>query len=147
MKTEAEKREYNRQYYAKKKAEINRRRRERYWEDEAHRKGLQDAARTRYRTLYSSVDKHAGYTVKRKDGVPLFSIQYAAGVMGRSPEMIRAWEKNGLIPKTSYTDSRGWRLYTSDQIDLLGIAIKNFKSKQWDKDMVKKFLFENWQRP
>jgi DNA-binding transcriptional MerR regulator len=67
--------------------------------------------------------------------------------MGRSPEMIRAWEKNGLIPKTSYTDSRGWRLYTSDQIDLLGIAIKNFKSKQWDKDMVKKFLSENWQRP
>lgn len=144
MKSEAEKTKYNQDYYDKNKAAINKRRRRIYNTDAVVRLRTQKAARERYTALSSSPNKNIGYTVKKVDGVALYTIQYVVGVTGLSAESIRDWERKGIIPKSVYTDSRKWRLYTSEQIEFLGTAFKNYAAGKWSVREVRKFLWDSW---
>lgn len=143
-KTEGEKKEYNQLYYEAKKEEINQRRRQRYHQELSYRQKAQDVARERYRQYGKSQNKNAGYTLKNVHGVKLFTIQYVENITGKTQEFIRDWEKRGLIPKSTYTDVRGWRLYTEKQIESLGTAIQNHKLGIWDKFKIKAYLESQW---
>lgn len=55
----------------------------------------------------------------------LFNIAYFARHVGVSTAKIRAWERNGLIPKTPYlVGSRGERMYTESMINAVKLAIE-----------------------
>lgn len=137
-------REYNRRYYAKKKKEIADARKRKYWSDPDYRNKVRAGSRKRYRQEAKSRDSRIGYTVKKADGKELYTITYAAQVSDRKEDTIRSWEKSGDIPKTVYTDTRGWRLYTSHQIELLSVAFKKFDTGEWTREIVRSYLHNNW---
>lgn len=143
-KTEAEKKEYNQQYYQLKREDINLRRRRRYHQELSHRQKLQTISRERYRKENKGRNKNAGYTLKKVDGHQLFTIQYVEQVTGKTQAFIRDWERKGLIPKSTYVDVRGWRLYTEPQIKLIGTAIQNYKTGAWSRDKIKAYLGSQW---
>ncbi len=45
-----------------------------------------------------------------------YRISDIAKQVDRSTIAVARWEKNGLIPKAK-RDSRGWRIYTREQVD------------------------------
>ena len=49
--------------------------------------------------------------------VPMFTISALAKALGRSLPTIRAWEHNGIIPKTPYKTVQGDRLYPVEMIE------------------------------
>ena len=136
---------YNQEYYRKNKDRISARRKKKYHSDGQHRSRLQRLARDRYNQVAKSRDKAVGYTVKKIDGMELYTITYAAQVTGRPKETLRTWEKRGYIPLTTYTDTRGWRLYTAHQIKLLQESFQRFDAREWTVQDVQNYLFERWE--
>ena len=146
MKQEESVKNYNAQYYAKKKEDILAKRKQKYWSDPNHRAKVRAKSRRRYRQLLRSPNKRIGYTTKRKNSKDLFSISYVCDVVGKQPSTIRALERDGHIPMTLFTDSRGWRLYTDRQIDLLSYAFSNYDDKKWTKEEMQKYLTYHWDK-
>lgn len=143
-KTSAEVRAYNRRYYLKKKHDISVRRKQKYASDPGYREKARRSARARYKKDLKSFDKRGGYTVKRVDGRELFTISYVATLTSRKEDVIRSWEKQGVIPLSTYTDTRGWRLYTDKQIRFLVRAFKQYDEGAWSKDIVQQYLNKYW---
>ena len=85
-----------------------------------------------------------GYTIKVVEGVTVFTIKYVLGVISKSRDFLEDWESSGHIPKSTYVDSRGWRLYSRHQIDLLDEAIGNYDARKWNKEQVREYLIANW---
>ena len=137
--------EYQKTYYEENKALISELRKIRYHTDHNYREKVKRKSRQRYRKRLRSPDKKIGYTVKIVDGRTLYSIKYALAVVNKSRDFLDAWESTGHIPKSTYTDSRGWRLYTQTQIDLLDTAIGKYDSKEWSKEEVKEYLNALWE--
>lgn len=136
--------DYNADYYQRNKERIAEQRRQKYQEDAKLRNKARARARRRYHEQLKSPDRKVGYTVKKVNGVPLYTIQYAASITDRRPDFIRSWEKQGFIPKSTYTDSRGWRLYTEDQIKAMGFAFKKYDDGEWTKIQVRDYLSNHW---
>ncbi len=44
-------------------------------------------------------------------------------MLGISRNTLYRWLKKGIVGETEFRDSRGWRLYTRDEIDKLSTAI------------------------
>ena len=99
----------------------------------------------RYRKRLKSPDKKLGYTIKVIDEVTLFSVKYVLGVISKSRDFLDVWEETGHIPKSTYVDTRGWRLYSKYQIDLLDMAIGMYDKKEWNKEQVREFLTTKWE--
>ena len=137
-------RRYNSTYYEKNKDKIAERRKKKYWSDPSYRNTVRSSSRERYQETAKSKDARIGYTVKRADGQELYTITYAAQVANRKEETLRSWEKAGDVPKTTYTDSRGWRLYTAHQIEILSIAFKKYDEGEWTREIVRSYLHNNW---
>lgn len=146
IRTEEEIAEYNKLYYEQNKEKISEQRKRRYWEDDRVREGIREKSRERYRKKVSYRDKHVGYTVKQAQDSDekLFTISYAAKVAGKPEDTIRAWERQGVIPLTLYTDTRGWRLYTSHQIELLARAFSKLETGEWNKTIIRQYLGNHW---
>ena len=144
MAVDREQKQYQRNYYEKHRDEINERRRKKYWDFADHREQVKADALARYHAKRVGIDKNANYTIKNVDGVPLFSIQYVARITGKSQETLRDWEKKGIMPQSVYTDSRGWRFYTSSQVESIGTAVKNYSEKMWGIEQVRIFLHTHW---
>lgn len=53
------------------------------------------------------------------DTVELFYIGALAKALGRTPTLVRMWENKGIIPEPCFRDSKGRRLYSQEQIDLI----------------------------
>lgn len=137
--------DYNREYYEEHKEVISERRRTRYWTDSAYRARVQARSRKQYRSKSASKDKDIGYTVKMIDSIEVFTIKYVAQMTGKCEDTIRAWEAKGIIPKSTYTDKRGWRLYSSEQIQLLTVAFRKVDLKEWSRQDVQNYLAAHWQ--
>lgn len=107
-----------RRWYWKNREEHNALRRERYANNlEAREKARQRAAEYR-------ASMNAGMTIDRKvtrkyDGknVIVLSTGQVAKMLGRTPQMIRNWERGGLIPESVFRDTH--RYYTKRQARLL----------------------------
>jgi hypothetical protein len=68
--------------------------------------------KSRIAGAWVTVDVNVGGTV-----VPMFTIAALAKALSRSLPTIRAWEKNGVIPRTPHRTVRGDRLYPVEMIE------------------------------
>lgn len=143
-KGDKEKTTYNKEYYERRKEHISQYRKKRYYSSATVREKARARARAYYYKHHRSPNKRVGYTVKNVDGLQLFTIDYAAQVIGKSQDLIRNWEKRGLIPASLYTDSRGWRLYTARQIKALEEAFKKKETGEFSEEDIKEYLELNW---
>jgi hypothetical protein len=137
-------REYNRMYYRRRKEEIAKNRKKKYWSDPSYRNQLRADARRRYEEETKDRDPRIGYTIKKVNNRELYTITYAAQVTNRTEDTIRSWEKTGDIPLSTYTDSRGWRLYTAHQINLLATAFQKMDTGEWTREIVRTYLKNKW---
>jgi hypothetical protein len=55
-----------------------------------------------------------------------YRVSDIAKQVDRSTMAVMRWEKEGLIPKVR-KDSRGWRIYTKDQVDDIVKLVKDTK--------------------
>jgi hypothetical protein len=136
--------QYQRDYYEENKSVISDLRKIRYHTDPAYREKVKRRSRARYRKNMKSPDKKLGYTIKVMDNMTLFSIKYVLGIIGKSRDFLEVWETRGHIPRSTYTDSRGWRLYSRHQIDLLDISIDKYDKKEWNREQVREYLNTKW---
>lgn len=137
--------EYQKTYYEENKELISELRKIRYHTDPKYREKIKRRSRARYRKSLKSPDKKLGYTIKVIDNTTLFSVKYVLGVINKSRDFLDDWESSGHIPKSTYVDPRGWRLYSQEQIDLLDIAIGMYDRKEWNKEQVRMFLTSKWE--
>lgn len=137
--------EYQKEYYEDNKELISDLRKIRYQTDPNYREKIKRKSRARYRKSLKSPDKKLGYTIKVVDGMTLFTVRYVLEVISKSRDFLDVWEATGHIPKSTYVDSRGWRLYSDSQIDLLDIAIGMYDKKEWNKEQVREFLTSKWE--
>lgn len=125
-----------REWYKKNRDEYNAKRRERYAADEETRQKARERAE-RYRKESPKVERQL-YRELNGTRVPVFSTGQIAQAMNRTPQMLRNWEREGLIPESSFPDKH--RLYTAKQRDLiieLGAVIAANKGS-WSAPDVKK---------
>ena len=59
-------------------------------------------------------------TLKNGVQVELFPIGELADYLGRTTQTVRKWELSGVLPNTLFINKRGYRLYTREQIMLIG---------------------------
>ena len=59
--------------------------------------------------------------------VEVFTIGELATELGRTRDAIRKWELSGVLPPTCFRDSRGHRLYTQEQIDMIRLSAEESK--------------------
>lgn len=59
-------------------------------------------------------------TLKNGVQVELFPIGELADYLGRTTQTVRKWELSGILPNTLFRNKRGYRLYTREQIMLIG---------------------------
>lgn len=67
----------------------------------------------------ASVGREVDYTFPNGETLKLYSIGVLADAIGRKTDTIRKWEVAGFIPDSCFRDSRGWRLYSEEQINIV----------------------------
>ncbi len=138
--------EYNKSYYKKHKVAILKVRRNKYKDDVEYRQLVKGRFKKYYDTHSRSPSKEVGYTVKKVNGKQLFSIKYVAEMTGLSAGIIRWLEHEGFIPKSLYTDKRGWRFYTEQQVKLLAVLLSSVKGGAITKAQAKIILKRDWRK-
>lgn len=136
---------YQKEYYAENKELISDLKKIRYHTDPKYREKIKRKSRARYRKRLKSPDKKLGYTIKVVNNKTLFTVKYVLEVISKSRDFLDVWESTGHIPKSTYVDSRDWRLYDEHQIDLLDISIGMYDKKEWNKEQVREFLTSRWE--
>jgi hypothetical protein len=107
-----------RDWYEKNKEHLNRRRRQRYHKDPNYREKAITRSREDYAAKTINQEK-VDRRVFSVDAVKLISIGKLADAIGRKVLTVRRYHMMGVIPQPSHLDSRGWRLYTVDQLRLI----------------------------
>ena len=139
-------RKYYSTYYQKNKQKIKAQRRVRYKKSEAVRKYHYDQTNAWKKANPQRKGERSNRTVMLgENGEHLFTARYACAAFGYSENYFRTLCLRGVIPQASYRDSRGWRLYTADQIALLKKASVHFEGI--DPYKVQAILFTYWQDP
>ena len=136
---------YQKEYYAENKELISDLKKIRYHTDPKYREKIKRKSRARYRKRLKSPYKKLGYTIKVVNNKTLFTVKYVLEVISKSRDFLDVWESTGHIPKSTYVDSRDWRLYDEHQIDLLDISIGMYDKKEWNKEQVREFLTSRWE--
>lgn len=115
MLTESQKAQKNREgfrrYYKQNRDEYNAKRRERYAQDKEMREKAKERARE-YRAASSPVERKLTRELNGRR-VQVFSTGQIAQEMNRTPQMLRNWEKEGMVPESIFPDKH--RLYTAKQ--------------------------------
>ncbi len=62
--------------------------------------------------------------------IEVYTIGELCYEVGRTPDAIRKWELSGILPPTCFRDSRGRRLYTQEQIDVIRLCAEKSKLGQ-----------------
>ena len=127
------------------KTKLSRKRKKRYKTDPKYRNTVKRRATKYY-------EDNKGLPVDRKvfksKGSNFYSIGKVATVINRNIQTIRTYHTNGIIPKTTHTDPRGWRLYTEHQINLLKRVFSVYDSKSNEElkklHQVKEILEKEW---
>lgn len=138
-------RKYYSTYYQKNKKKIKAQRRGRYNKSEAVRKYHSEQTETWRKENKNKGERSNRTVMLSKNGEHLFTARYACAAFGYSEGYFRTLCLRGVIPNASYRDSRGWRLYTADQIALLKRAGTFFEGI--DPYKVQAILFTYWQDP
>lgn len=136
--------EYYKEYYKTHRHVILERKRKRYHFDEEYRTKIKGNFKRRYDKCLRSHSKEVGYTVKKVNGVQLFSIKYAAEMTGLSAKDLRRLEMVGVVPKSLYTDKRGWRLYTERQIKRLAAILPGLQAGNIAEAEARELIKRDW---
>jgi len=138
-----------RRWYGENREEYNALRRKRYAESqEAQNKARDRATNYRGRQRAGKVEIDRKLT-RELDGktIVVLSTGQAAELMDRTPQMLRNWEREGIIPESVFPDTH--RLYTKKQarmIITLGRVIKR-NGGAWDSTQALKYrasMVERW---
>lgn len=119
MLTETQRGERNRagvrKWYGENREGYNALRRARYEEDPEARVKAQDRA-AQYRKDSPTIERKLFRDLNGRR-TRVFSTGEVASLMKRTPQMLRNWQKEGLIPQSSFPDKH--RLYTKKQVTML----------------------------
>lgn len=63
--------------------------------------------------------KEATITLPNGTSIKVYPIGALARALNRSTCTIHRWESLGIIPETFFTNSRGHRMYSQEQIDII----------------------------
>lgn len=130
-------------YYEQNKERINRRRRERYKNNAKVRDNIQERNKEYYATVSKRRPKQDRRVITSK-GSNYYSMGVLASKINREPQTVREYHRNGMLPEPSFHDSRGWRLYTRNQIILSEKLFREYDSKKITKKQLKKLIKEGW---
>lgn len=100
-----------RRYYNENRDEYNAKRREKYHTDKEAREKARQRSRE-YRAAGKPVERQLTRELSGRN-VKVFSTGQIAQEMGRTPQMLRNWEKEGMVPESVFPDKH--RLYTAKQ--------------------------------
>jgi DNA-binding transcriptional MerR regulator len=107
--------------YRKRVLAMNRTSRERRRKEQAEqRRAEREASKLKprplpFKTVEATVTTEDGEEVQAK----LFTIGALARTVGCSVQAIRLWEKQGVLPPTELRNSKGDRLYTAQQVEMI----------------------------
>lgn len=137
-----------RRWYGENRDEYNALRRERYASNKDARKKAQlRAAKRRKEERNGGVSILRRWTRELNDKrVEVLSTGQVADMMKRTPQMLRNWEREELIPKSVFPDTH--RLYTRQQarmIVTLGRVIKR-NGGSWDNTETRNYIQKIWWR-
>jgi len=106
-----------RKWYAKHKAEFNRKRAEKYAADEGLRQAAQRKQQLYRETKPREVASGQHFRMVKGHQVEVFRIGSVSEMIGRNEQTIRSWERKGYIPKPTIKSTH--RFYTTKQVQLL----------------------------
>ena len=112
--------EYNRAYYEKHGASLRDKKQSRYHSDPSYRDRVKSDSADRR----SRIEKNSGTAVRCGDGDAIaFRATALADRLGVSISTINFWQKHGTLPETPFRTPGGYRLYTSDMIEVVKQAL------------------------
>jgi len=116
------------EWYKANKKRLSKERKEKYESDHDHRAKIQADAKAYYHAT------NAGVKRDRKtltDGKTTFiTIGKISEMINRKVQTIREYHNTAVIPEPSFYDSRGWRLYTFEQANLIKKIFAAFDRKE-----------------
>ena len=74
----------------------------------------------------------------------MFTIRYVATQLRISPETIRSWERNGIMPKAMFTYKNGVRLYHPLEVEAIAKVLrkKHFRGTYAKQEKLKQHLWK-----
>ncbi len=113
-------------YYDENRDDINEKRRQKYANDPEYRDRVLKASRDyrkrqrrEPRVRMPRFQKPSTHQTGDGGEVQLFSVGAFAAYLNRSVQAINHWERSGILPKTPYRNSRGFRCYTRDMMEIV----------------------------
>lgn len=111
-------------YWRENKEKINKERRDKYHANPEHRTELREKAKRNYEKTRRRMVPIDRRTVVSEDGKRYWSIGRIARLIGRNITTIRRYHKDGIIPEPKYFDKRGWRLFDTNQANIMRQAFR-----------------------
>lgn len=111
-----------RNYYRENKARIAKQRKSRYENDPDYRRGIKSRAILRKRANRSEPTEKG--VIITSQGT-FITIGRLAKFIGREIRTIRTYHRTGILPTPTHFDTRGWRLYTTNQAILIKAAFES----------------------
>jgi len=108
---------YHKIYYDCHKDEIRERRKQKYAEDPEYREEVKRRWRDWWARTHIPTDPTM---VIDEKGKKYFSISHLSDAINRKVNTIQRYHALGVLPEATYFSTRGWRLYTIEQMNLLG---------------------------
>jgi len=82
----------------------------------------------------------------------LFTSGIMAAVIHRTPQVVRLWERTGILPETPFRNELGHRYYTREMIDVVKESVSGFATAGKvggvlkHKDQIYASIKEGWNR-
>lgn len=118
--------DYFRKYYEENRDEINRKRRQRYNNDDDYRdrslaasKRYREKRRKKGRVRVARLGQARSHETGDGGKIQLFSVGVFSSFIGRSAQSLSHWERRGIMPYTPYRDTRGYRLYSRGMMQVV----------------------------
>lgn len=129
-------------WYKKHRAERNRKRRERYQANPRVRRLVKEANDRWYSKVRP--DRSHDRRVIKARGEQYFSIQVFSQKIKREQQTVREYHRSGILPQPTHFDTRGWRLYTKEQVLLAQNLFLQYDAGEITRQELTTQLKEGW---
>jgi hypothetical protein len=120
-------------WYTENKERLLSERKEKYHSDpEYRRRRIREASESYYRRRQEPKEIADRRLIQTTSGGEFFSIGKVSDLIGKKIQTIREYHRNGVIPQPQYSNTRGWRLYSRRQAELLMRVFSAFDDKDDD---------------
>lgn len=107
------------EWYEENKERLSRERKLKYRSNKEYREKRKAASRDYYDRTKRRLRPVDRFSVSNKRGERFVTIGRVAALINRHVETVRGYHRRGVIPNPTVFDSRGWRLYTQEQLNLM----------------------------